>query len=107
MGVIKRGKESSLQEIFVVNGAPWPSSCRDAKNSQTVNAVEAEEVKEKFPNLFKGLGKLDGPDYVIKLKPDAKPHAISTPRRVPVPLFFQSQGGTLMDGTNGDHFESG
>ena len=68
---------------------------------QTVNAVEAEEVKEKFPNLFKGLGKLDGPDYVINLKLDAKPHAISTPRRVPVPI--QSQGGTLTDGTSGDH----
>ena len=49
--------------------------------------MEAEEVKEKFPNLFKGLGKLDGPDYVITLKPDAKPHAISTPRRVPVLLL--------------------
>jgi len=41
-------------------------------------AVEAEEIKEKFPNLFKGLGKLGGPDYIIKLKPDAKPQAIST-----------------------------
>ena len=27
------------------------------------------------------------PDYAIKLKPHAKPHAISTPRRVPVPLL--------------------
>ena len=40
------------------------------------DAVEAEEVKEKIPNLFKGLGKLGGPDYVI-----------STLRRVPVPLL--------------------
>lgn len=44
---------------------------------EKVNAVEAEEVKEKFPNLFKGLMKLDGPDYLIKLKPDAKLHAIN------------------------------
>ena len=91
MGVIKRGEESSSQEIFVVNGARLSLLGRPAietlKIVQTVNAVEAEEVKEKFPNLFKGLGKLDGPDYVIKLKPDAKPHAISTPRRVPVPLL--------------------
>ena len=56
-------------------------------NAVNFNAVEAEEVKEKFPNLFKGLGKLDGPHYVVKLKPDAKPHAISTPRRAPVPLL--------------------
>lgn len=32
---------------------------------QKVNAMEAEEVKEKLPNLFKGLGKLDGPDYLV------------------------------------------
>ena len=49
--------------------------------------MEAEEVKEKFPNLFKGLGKLGDPDYLIKLKPDTKPHAIGTPWRVPVPLL--------------------
>lgn len=49
--------------------------------------MEAEEVKEKFPNLFKGLGKLGDPDYLMKLKPDTKPHAIGTPWRVPVPLL--------------------
>ena len=54
---------------------------------QRVNAVEAEEIKYKFPKLFKGLDKLDGPDYIIKLKPDAKPHAISTPKSVPAPLL--------------------
>ena len=93
MGVIKRGEESSSQEIFVVNGARLALLGRPAietlKIVQTVNTVEAEEVKEKFPNLFKGLAKLDGPDYVIKLKPDAKPHAISTPRRVAVPLLYK------------------
>ena len=75
----------------MVNGARLALLGRPAietlKIVQTVNAVEAEEVKEKFPNLFKGFEKLDDPDYVIKLKPDAKPHAVSTPRRVPVPLL--------------------
>ena len=52
--------------------------------------MEAEEVKEKFPNLFKGLGKLGDPYYLIKLKPDTKPHAIGTPWRVLVPLFRKS-----------------
>ena len=89
IGVVKRGEESLSQEIFVVNRARLALLGRPAietlKIVQAVNAVEAEEVKEKFPNLFKGLGKLDGPDYVIKLKLDAKHHAISTPRRVPVP----------------------
>ena len=56
---------------------------------EKVNEVEATDFKAEFPKLFKGLGKLDGPDYVIKLKPDAKPHALCTPRRVPVPLLSQ------------------
>ena len=74
----------------MVNGARLALLGRPAidtlKIVQTVNAAEAEELKEKFLNLFKGVGKLYGPDYVIKLKPYAKPHALSTPRRVPVPL---------------------
>jgi len=52
MGVIKRGEESSSQEIFVVTGARLALLGRPAietlKIVQKVNAVEAEEVKEKF-----------------------------------------------------------
>ena len=58
---------------------------------QRVNAVEAEEIKSKFPKLFKGLGKLDGPYYIINLKPDAKSHTISTPKRVPASLFAKAK----------------
>ena len=43
------------------------------------------KAKEKYPNLFHGLGEFEG-KYKIKLKPDAKPHAIMTPRRVALPL---------------------
>ena len=42
---------------------------------------------QSFQDFFTGLGKLRGPDYVIKVKPEAKPYALSTPRRVPVPLL--------------------
>ena len=40
----------------------------------------------QFPKLFTGLGKLEG-DYTIKLDPKAKPFALTTPRRVAVPLL--------------------
>ena len=46
-----------------------------------------KDYKERFPNLFKGLGKLNGPDYKIKLKSDAMPYALNTPRRVSAPLL--------------------
>ena len=41
---------------------------------------------QMFPQLFEGLGKLEG-EYAIKLRPDSKPFAISVPRRVAVPLM--------------------
>jgi hypothetical protein len=36
--------------------------------------------------LLKGLGELDG-DFSIKLKPDSTPFALTTPRRVTIPLL--------------------
>ena len=41
---------------------------------------------DQFSRLLSGLGKLEG-DYMIKLQEGAKPFALSTPRRVPVPLL--------------------
>ena len=91
MGTIQRGDQTSQQEIFVVTGAHQALLGRPAIEAfnvvERVNDVEAKDFKTKYPKLFKELGKLHGPDYIIKLKPDAKPHALCTPRRVPVPLL--------------------
>ena len=43
-----------------------------------------KNYKERFSNLFKGLGKFDARDYKIKLKSVAKPYALNAPKRVPV-----------------------
>ena len=45
-----------------------------------------QEVKTMYPYLFKGLGKLKG-EFSIKLKPGSTPYAITTPRRVALPLM--------------------
>ena len=45
-----------------------------------------QDPKEQFPSLFKGLEKLEQP-YTIQLQKDAKPFALSTPRRVAIPLL--------------------
>ena len=59
MGVINRGEESSSQEIFVPNGARLAllghRTIETLKIVQTVNAVEAEEAKKKFPTSLKVL----------------------------------------------------
>jgi len=46
---------------------------------------ESNHFREKFPQVFQGLGNL-GEEYKIKLTPDAKPYSLFTPRHVPLPL---------------------
>ena len=45
-----------------------------------------QEVKKIYPYLFKGLGELEG-EFSIKLTPGSAPYAITTPRRVVLPLM--------------------
>ena len=40
----------------------------------------------RFPKLFRGLGTIEG-EYEIVLTKDAKPYALATPRRIPLPLM--------------------
>ena len=41
---------------------------------------------DQFPLVFNTLGKIKG-DYTIKLQNEAKPFALTTPQRVPIPLL--------------------
>ena len=52
----------------------------------TVDNADNLTPPERFPQLFEGLGKLQG-CYRIKLRDGAAPHALSTPRRVAIPLL--------------------
>ena len=44
------------------------------------------DFAKRFPELFEGLGKLEG-DYKIVLQENARPYALSTPRRIAIPLL--------------------
>ncbi|KAE8277574.1 hypothetical protein D5F01_LYC08203 [Larimichthys crocea] len=61
---------------------------------QQVASVQEEKqdmshrYRAMFPKVFSGLGKLQG-SYKIKLKEGAVPHALSDPRRVPLPMKEQ------------------
>ena len=48
--------------------------------------TEIHALQEEYPNLFKGLGAMIEP-YTIELEKDAKPFAIYSPRRIPLPLM--------------------
>ena len=47
----------------------------------------ADYYKDENPKLFDGLGRMSGGDYSIQLCEDAFPLALSTPRRVSIPLM--------------------
>ena len=53
-----------------------------------VDSVEtADYYKDNNLTLFGGLGRMSGGDYSIQLRGDAVPFALSTPRRVSIPLM--------------------
>ena len=45
-----------------------------------------------YPNFFKGLGELEG-EFSIKLTPASAPYAVTTPRRVALPLMPKVKEG--------------
>ena len=44
-----------------------------------------EQIKKKYPQLFHGLGELEG-EYETQLTPNTQPFAITSPRRIPLPM---------------------
>ena len=57
-----------------------------------VESVEGatDEYHREFPDLFNGLGKMEGP-YTITLKENAQPFAVNVPRRVALPLMEKTK----------------
>lgn len=87
--VTRKGVESK-QEIYVVRNLSRALLGRPAIQALNVavliEPVQGDYVVEQFPELFKGLGKLKD-SYKIKLREGATPFALTTPRRVPIPLL--------------------
>ncbi len=84
-------ERNTEEEVYVVRGLHKPLLGRPAIDKLSlvsrISSVDQsnQTPMDKFPNLFKGLGKLQG-DYTIQLKEGAKPYALSTPRPVAIPL---------------------
>ncbi|UYV84889.1 K02A2.6-like [Cordylochernes scorpioides] len=56
------------------------------KRLQSIEKRNSLNPFEEYPKLFTRLGTLQG-SYTIKLKDESQPHAIYTPRRIPIPLL--------------------
>ena len=89
--ILSHSQKTSKQQIFVVKGLrtnllglPAITALNLAARLDSVEDYRAK-VLATYPVVFTGLGNLGEP-YTIELKPDARPHASYTPRRVPYPL---------------------
>ncbi|UYV80387.1 K02A2.6-like [Cordylochernes scorpioides] len=81
-------------KIYIVDKLKQPLLSRET--SEKLNIVRMIQQlssnflnpKREFPKIFNGLGHAKI-NYKISLQPDAKPYALCTPRRVPIPLMKQ------------------
>ena len=84
--------------IYVVKDLERPLLGRDAAEKLKlvirVDTVSSDDYKTKMASkhrqLFTGLGQMKE-TYTITLKEDAKPFAISVPRKVPLPLYQKTK----------------
>ena len=88
---LQYGEREVIEEVFVVQRLSQALLGRPAIESLglvcRVNTVKTkEDLRQQFPKLFNGLGKLEG-DYSIHLRKDATPYALTTPRRVAIPML--------------------
>ncbi len=91
---LRHNQASSTHTIFVIRGLknnllglPAIRELQLLSKVEETNSSEGEEaqVKERFGKLFQGLGSF-GEEYTIKMRDDNHPHALFTPRNVPIPL---------------------
>ena len=83
--LLSRNASSSLNLIQKVNEI-------DSKEKPFDSVAENTKlhILEKYPKLFEGLGELHG-EYIILIKPNAKPYALHVPRKVPLPLLDKTK----------------
>ena len=89
-GKLTLGDRTTLQEVYVVEKLHKPLLGRPAIEAlgllARVRSVNQEKPIECFPQLFQGLGRMQG-EYSIQLKEGAVPFALTAPRRVAIPLM--------------------
>ncbi|UYV68125.1 K02A2.6-like, partial [Cordylochernes scorpioides] len=91
ISTLRNGNYEIKEKIYVIRRLSEPLLSRRAcellnlARRIEVVATRINPIKE-FPEVFEGLGQIGNP-YEIILKPGAKPYAVHTPRRVPIPLM--------------------
>ncbi|CAB3981208.1 Transposon Ty3-G Gag-Pol poly [Paramuricea clavata] len=103
VATIEADKKITVQDVYVIKGlhqallgGPAIRSLNLLQKAKFVETVktcsdEAEpnkKWKSQSPKLFKGLGRIKN-EYTIKLKSDAKPHAVYMPRKIAHPRLLK------------------
>lgn len=92
---LRVNERSCLETVYVVSNLSTPLLGKPGIEKlgvlKRVNSL-SDKVHEKYPELFSGLGLMRGTEYTITLKPDAKPYALNTARRIPFPLMESVEG---------------
>jgi len=90
---LNKGKKHRTEDVYIVEDLARPLPSRPAATAlqlvtrlDDVSLDSKEAVRQEFPKLLNGLGKVQG-EYNIVLKPGAKPFSLSTPRRISLLLF--------------------
>ena len=91
-GTLTYQTKTIQQDIFVLKdlhqaliGLPAIEALTLVTRVDSITALP-DQIIARYPTLFQGLGSMSG-EYVIRVNEDAKPYAISTPRRVALPLL--------------------
>ena len=103
---LSHGHTQVKEKVYVVRGTPKlllgiPAIhslglIHEIPGTYTIRVVEVkmpqcplktkEDIVKAYPKLFTGLGQLKG-EHTIRLREDAKPFCLTSPRRVPLPLL--------------------
>ena len=87
---LQRKDRSTVEEVFVIRSLHTALLGRSASVKlglvARLDSISMQTVRDSYPKLCTGLGMIEQP-YTIKLKPDAVPYSLKTPRRIPLPLM--------------------
>ena len=93
--------KTTTQNIYVVRGMHKSLLGKPAIDSlQLISRVESVEGGDsvgavdyhtEYPELFDGLGRMEGRPYETALKDDVQPYAVHVPRRVALPLMDRTR----------------
>ncbi|KAJ8405643.1 hypothetical protein AAFF_G00316230 [Aldrovandia affinis] len=88
IATLSKRNKTTKEDVYVMEALSTPLLSRPAATAlqlvarlEDVGLDSKETIKQEFPKLFSGLGKMEG-EYNIVLKLGAKPFSLSKPRRI-------------------------